>query len=87
MQVKCIGSLQLDTNQEVVKDDIYQRKRLCPPNERGNGPKARIEGGDQTDDISINDPDSLLRPKLAKQPKKKDTVVMPKYTKPALQPK
>jgi len=25
-------------------------------NERGNGPKERMEGGDQTDDIDINDP-------------------------------
>ena len=30
-------------------------------NERGNGPKARMEGGDATDDISINDPDSRLK--------------------------
>lgn len=27
-------------------------------NERGNGPKERMEGGDQTDDIDINDPQS-----------------------------
>ena len=26
------------------------------PNERGNGPKERMAGGDQTDDIDINDP-------------------------------
>lgn len=25
-------------------------------NERGNGPKERMEGGDLTDDIDINDP-------------------------------
>lgn len=27
-------------------------------NERGNGPKERMEGGDQTDDIDINDPET-----------------------------
>lgn len=27
-------------------------------NERGNGPKDRMEGGDQTDDIDINDPET-----------------------------
>ena len=37
------------------------------PNERGNGPKKRLEGGDITDDISINDPDSLLRPKQTRR--------------------
>ena len=25
-------------------------------NARGNGPRERMEGGDQTDDIDINDP-------------------------------
>lgn len=25
-------------------------------NDRGNGPKERMEGGDQTDNIDINDP-------------------------------
>lgn len=52
-------------------------------NQRGNGPKARMEGGDQTDDISINDPDSLLRPELTKKQKKKDSWVTPVYTKPS----
>jgi len=28
------------------------------PNERGNGPKERMEGGDLTDDIDINDPET-----------------------------
>lgn len=49
-------------------------------NERGNGPKNRMEGGDLTDDIEINDPDSLFK----KKPKKE--VVAPTveihYTKP-----
>ncbi|MET0355544.1 MAG: hypothetical protein ABW044_02140 [Cellvibrio sp.] len=27
-------------------------------NARGNGPKERMEGGDQTDDIDINDPET-----------------------------
>jgi hypothetical protein len=27
-------------------------------NEQGNGPKERMEGGDLTDDIDINDPDT-----------------------------
>lgn len=30
-------------------------------NERGNAPKARMEGGDETDDIAINDPDTRAR--------------------------
>ncbi len=35
-----------------TKDKDYEH-----PNERGNGPKERMEGGDQTDDIDINDPE------------------------------
>ena len=31
------------------------------PNERGNGPKERMEGGDQTDDIDINDPETRAK--------------------------
>lgn len=34
-----------------IKDKDYEHT-----NERGNGPKERMEGGDQTDDIDINDP-------------------------------
>lgn len=34
-----------------TKDKDYEH-----PNERGNGPKERMEGGDKTDDIDINDP-------------------------------
>jgi hypothetical protein len=56
-------------------------------NERGNGPKARMEGGDQTDDISINDPESLLRPELTKKQEKKAPLVTLKYTKPSAQHK
>lgn len=32
-------------------------------NERGNGPKKRMEGGDLTDDIQINDPDTRIHRK------------------------
>lgn len=49
-------------------------------NERGNGPKYRMEGGDMTDDISINDPDNPFKKK-----RKKVTAVpvaMPPYRKP-----
>ena len=49
-------------------------------NERGNGPKYRMEGGDMTDDISINDPDNPFK----KKPKKDlvTPIAMPKYKKP-----
>jgi hypothetical protein len=49
-------------------------------NERGNGPKCRMEGGDMTDDISINDPNNPFKKK-----RKKKTVTanaMPQYKKP-----
>ncbi len=36
-------------------------------NERGNGPKNRMEGGELTDDIDINDPDSPLKKKRKKE--------------------
>ena len=36
-----------------IKETDYQH-----PNERGNGPKERMEGGDLTDDIDINDPET-----------------------------
>lgn len=39
-----------------IKDQDYEH-----PNERGNGPKDRMEGGDQTDDIDINDPQSRAK--------------------------
>lgn len=35
------------------KDKDYEHS-----NERGNLPKERMEGGDQTDDIDINDPET-----------------------------
>lgn len=38
-----------------------REKDYVHPNERGNGPKARMEGGDETDDISINDPDTRTK--------------------------
>lgn len=49
-------------------------------NERGNGPKNRMEGGELTDDIEINDPESPLKKK-----RKKDVVkpiVEMRYKKP-----
>lgn len=36
-----------------IKETDYKH-----PNERGNGPKERMEGGDLTDDIDINDPET-----------------------------
>ncbi len=49
-------------------------------NERGNGPKCRMEGGDMTDDISINDPDNPFK----KKPKKEISAfhAIPPYKKP-----
>ncbi len=38
-----------------------REKDYVHPNERGNGPKTRMEGGDETDDISINDPDTRTK--------------------------
>jgi len=35
-------------------------------NERGNGPRNRMEGGDLTDDIEINNPDNPLKKKRKK---------------------
>jgi hypothetical protein len=43
-------------------------------NERGNGPKERMEGGDQTDDIDINDPETREKHLLGiKQQMKRST--------------
>lgn len=36
-------------------------------NERGNGPRNRMEGGELTDDIQINDPDSPLKKQRKKE--------------------
>jgi hypothetical protein len=36
-----------------IKETDYEHA-----NERGNGPKERMEGGDLTDDIDINDPET-----------------------------
>lgn len=49
-------------------------------NERGNGPKNRMEGGDLTDDIEINNPDNPFK----KKRKKKIAAPKPElvYTKP-----
>lgn len=45
-----------------IKEKDYEHT-----NERGNGPKARMEGGDLTDDIDINDPDSPFKKKITKK--------------------
>lgn len=45
---------------------------LIHPNERGNGPKKRMEGGDQTDDIAINNPDERLKEKHNNERRKDD---------------
>ena len=44
------------------------------PNDRGNGPKKRMEGGDLTDDIEINDPDTRLHKKHIDEIKKQDGI-------------
>lgn len=44
-----------------IKEKDYEHA-----NERGNGPRARMEGGDLTDDIDINNPDSPLKKKITK---------------------
>jgi hypothetical protein len=49
-------------------------------NTRGNGPRNRMEGGDLTDDIEINDPDSPLKKKLKKEVVEPVTVL--EYKKP-----
>ncbi|RYG21145.1 MAG: hypothetical protein EOO07_03385 [Chitinophagaceae bacterium] len=41
-----------------AKDEDYEHA-----NERGNGPRKRMEGGDLTDDIEINDPDTRIHRK------------------------
>lgn len=51
-------------------------------NERGNGPKNRMEGGDLTDDIDINDPDSPLKKKYKKNKKEDECQVEIPYKKP-----
>lgn len=59
----------------IITEQDYQHA-----NERGNGSKNRMEGGDLTDDIEINDPDSLLK----KKPKKEAVAPIAElhYTKP-----
>lgn len=50
-------------------------------NERGNGPKNRMAGGDLTDDIEINDPDSPLKKK--RKPREQESSIEElTYTKP-----
>ena len=36
---------------------------LIHANERGNGPKKRMEGGDQSDSLAINSPEDRRREK------------------------
>ncbi|HWV15353.1 MAG TPA: hypothetical protein VN030_07955 [Cellvibrio sp.] len=42
---------------------LKKQEDLLKPNERGNGPKHLMEGGDQSDDIAINDPAERRRQK------------------------
>lgn len=51
-----------------IKEKDYEHS-----NERGNGPAERMTGGDQTDDIEINDPDTPIK----KQVKKESVVWQP----------
>lgn len=53
---------------------------LIHPNERGNGPKKRMEGGDQTDDIAINSPDERLKEKHNYDRRKTDIKSNPQKT-------
>lgn len=50
-------------------------------NERGNGPKKRMEGGDQTDDIAINNPDERLKEKHNYDRRQGDVKSDPQQTK------
>ena len=42
---------------------LKKEEDLVHSNERGNGPKKRMEGGDQSDDLSINSPEDRRREK------------------------
>lgn len=57
-----------------IKDKDYEHS-----NRAGNGPAERMEGGDLTDDIEINDPH-----KPANKPLEKDKPIinLPPYKKP-----
>lgn len=52
-------------------------------NERGNGPKERMEGGDLTDDIYINDPNNPFK-KKPKQENKLELELVYKKPEPSL---
>jgi hypothetical protein len=56
-----------------------REKDYIHSNERGNGPKVRMAGGDQTDDISINDPNNPFKKKPKKAEPKPPELV---YRKP-----
>lgn len=58
-----------------------QEKDYIHANERGNGPKARMEGGDQTDDISINDPDTRSKTPHQHTTAQSDVLASPKDKK------
>ena len=42
---------------------LKKEEDLIHANERGNGPKKRMEGGEQSDDLSINSADDRRREK------------------------
>ncbi len=50
-----------------IKEKDYEHA-----NDRHNGPKERMEGGDQTDDISINDPETREKQLLGIKQQEKD---------------
>ena len=51
-----------------IKEKDYKHS-----NSRGNGPAKRMTGGDQTDDIHINDPDTPLKKHLKKEKSAQET--------------
>lgn len=58
------------------KDKDYEHS-----NTAGNGPAKRMEGGDETDDIEINNPDTPLKKALKKEHTQIDTPEL-QYRKP-----
>jgi hypothetical protein len=64
-----------------LKDKYYRRFKMTSikeidykhSNARGNGPAKRMEGGDQTDDIEINEPNTPIKQKVKKEKDAQDT--------------
>jgi len=53
-----------------IKDKDYKHS-----NRAGTGPAKRMEGGDLTDDIEINNPDTPLKKRIkAEKTRRKDTI-------------